>query len=141
LPLAPAPRTWGDRIVAVGDAAGLVKPTTGGGIYYGLLTGHLAADVLSDALRADRLTGGRLKEYERRWRKRLGPEIRAGLAFRAVASRLHDTAVDRLIELARVDGIVPLLKQTADFNWHRTATRALLSHAEFRRIVLTSILG
>jgi geranylgeranyl reductase family protein len=141
LPLAPAPRTWGDRIVAVGDAAGLVKPTTGGGIYYGLLTGHLAADVLSDALRADRLTGGRLKEYERRWRKRLGPEIRAGLAFRAVASRLHDTAVDRLIELARVDGIVPLLKQTADFNWHRTATRALLSHAEFRRIVLTSIWG
>jgi len=139
LPLAPVNRTWSDRIVAVGDAAGLVKPTTGGGIYYGLLTGHLAADVLSDALRADRLTGGRLKEYERRWRKRLGPEIRAGLAFRAVASRLHDTAVDRLMELARVDGIVPVLKQTADFNWHRAATRALLRHGEFRKIVLTSI--
>jgi digeranylgeranylglycerophospholipid reductase len=139
LPLAPVDRTWSDRIVAVGDAAGLVKPTTGGGIYYGLLSGHLAADVLSDALRADRLTGGRLKEYERRWRKRLGPEIRAGLAFRAAASRLHDTAVDRLMELARVDGIVPLLKQTADFNWHRAATRALLRHGEFRKIVLTSI--
>ena len=39
------------------------------------------------------------------------------------------------MELARVDGIVPLLKQTADFNWHRTAARALLRHAEFRRIV------
>jgi flavin-dependent dehydrogenase len=126
-------------VVAVGDAAGLVKPTTGGGIYYGLLTGHLAAEVLSDALREDRLTGGRLKEYERRWRKRLGPEIRAGLAFRAVASRLHDGAVDRLMELTRVDGIVPLLRQTADFNWHRTAARALLRHAEFRRIVLTSV--
>ena len=36
--------------LAVGDAAGLVKPTTGGGIYYGLLTGHLAAEVLSGAL-------------------------------------------------------------------------------------------
>jgi geranylgeranyl reductase family protein len=139
LPLAPVGRTWTDRVVAVGDAAGLVKPTTGGGIYYGLLTGHLAAEVLSDALREDRLTGGRLKEYERRWRKRLGPEIRAGLAFRAVASRLHDGAVDRLMELTRVDGIVPLLRQTADFNWHRTAARALLRHAEFRRIVLTSV--
>jgi len=141
LPLAPVARTWSDRILAVGDAAGLVKPTTGGGIYYGLLTGHLAADVLSEALLDDRLTGRRLKEYERRWRQRLGPEIRAGLAFRAVAARLQDTAVDRLMELARVDGIVPLLKQTADFNWHRTATRALLRHAEFRRIVLTSIWG
>jgi geranylgeranyl reductase family protein len=141
LPLAPVARTWSDRLLAVGDAAGLVKPTTGGGIYYGLLTGHLAADVLAEALGEDRLSGGRLKEYERRWRKRLGPEIRAGLAFRAVASRLHDHAVDRLMELARVDGIVPLLKQTADFNWHRTATRALLRHAEFRKIVLTSIWG
>jgi flavin-dependent dehydrogenase len=139
LPLAPVERTWTDRVLAVGDAAGLVKPTTGGGIYYGLLTGHLAADVLADALRADRLTAGRLKEYERRWRARLSPEIRAGLAFRAVASKLPDVAVDRLMELARIDGIVPLLKETANFNWHGTAARALLRHAEFRRIVLGSI--
>jgi digeranylgeranylglycerophospholipid reductase len=141
LPLAPVARTWTDRVLAVGDAAGLVKPTTGGGIYYGLLTGHLAADVLTGALRENRLGGRSLKEYERRWRARLGPEIRAGLAFRAVASRLTDGAIDRLMELARVDGIVPLLKQTADFNWHRTAARALLRHAEFRRIVLSSMWG
>jgi digeranylgeranylglycerophospholipid reductase len=139
LPLAPVSRTWTDRVLAVGDAAGLVKPTTGGGIYYGLLTGHLAAQVLSGALRDDRLDGQSLKAYERSWRARLGPEIRAGLTFRAVASRLADGAVDRLIELARVDGIVPLLKQTADFNWHRTAARALLKHAEVRRIMLSSM--
>jgi digeranylgeranylglycerophospholipid reductase len=139
LPLAPVERTWTDRVLAVGDAAGLVKPTTGGGIYYGLLTGHLAAGVLTDALRSDRLTARHLKDYERQWRARLGPDIRAGLAFRAVASRLNDGAIDRLMELARVDGIVPLLKQTADFNWHRTAARALLRHAEFRRIVFSSI--
>jgi geranylgeranyl reductase family protein len=139
LPLGPVPRTWTDRVLAVGDAAGLVKPTTGGGIYYGLLTGHLAAGVLAEALAADRLDGRRLKEYERRWRARLGPEIRAGLAFRGVAARLSDAAVDHLMELARVDGIVPLLQQTANFNWHQTAARALLRHAEFRRIVLKSI--
>jgi geranylgeranyl reductase family protein len=141
LPLAPIARTWTDRVLAVGDAAGLVKPTTGGGIYYGLLTGQLAAVVLSDALRENRLGGRRLKEFERRWRARLGPEIRAGLAFRAAASRLNDSAVDRLMELTRVDGIVPLLRQTADFNWHRTAARALLRHAEFRRVILSSLLG
>ena len=139
LPLGPAPRTWTDRVLAVGDAAGLVKPTTGGGIYYGLLTGHLAAGVLTEALADDRLGARRLKEYERRWRARLGPEILAGLAFRAVAAKLNDVAVDRLVELARVDGIVPLLQQTADFNWHHTAARALLRHSEFRRIVLRSM--
>jgi digeranylgeranylglycerophospholipid reductase len=135
LPLAPVDRTWLDRIVVVGDAAGLVKPTTGGGIYYGLLTGHLAGEVLADAIAAGEPTARQLKEYERRWRARLGPEIRAGLTFRTIASKLNDGVIDRLMELARVDGIVPLLRQTADFNWHRGAARALLRHSEFRRIV------
>lgn len=139
LPLAPVTRTWSRRVLAVGDAAGLVKATTGGGIYFGLLSGRIAAEVLSGALRDDRLAGTHLREYERRWRARLWPEIRAGLAFRAIASRLSDRTIDRVVELARVDGIVPLLKQTADFNWHGAAARSLLRHPSFRRIVFDSI--
>ena len=46
LPLAPIPRTFTDRVLAVGDAAGLVKATTGGGIYYSLVSAAMAADVL-----------------------------------------------------------------------------------------------
>ena len=42
-------------------------------------------------------------------------------------------------ELARVDGIVPLLKQTADFNWHGAAARSLLRNPSFRRVVFSSI--
>ena len=44
LPLAPIDRTYADRVLAVGDAAGLVKPTTGGGIYYSLVSASLAAE-------------------------------------------------------------------------------------------------
>src|SRR5262249_50633708 len=67
LPLGPVPRTYADRVLAVGDAAGLVKPTTGGGIYYGLLSGALAADVLDDALSRDRLHAPVLRRYETEW--------------------------------------------------------------------------
>ena len=139
LPLAPVARTWSARVLAVGDAAGLVKATTGGGIYFGLLSGQIAADVLASALTDGRLTATRLHEYERRWRARLWPEIRAGLAFRAMATRLNDRAIDALVELARVDGIVPLLKQTANFNWHGAAARSLLRSPSFRRVVFSSI--
>ena len=41
-----------------------------------------------------------LRVYEKRWRKRLGPEIRAGLAFRAIAGRLNDSAIDALFDVA-----------------------------------------
>jgi digeranylgeranylglycerophospholipid reductase len=141
LPLGPVARTFGRRLLAVGDAAGLVKPTTGGGIYYSMVSGRLAADVLGPALRDNDLSKSRLQAYEHRWRDRLGTEIRIGLAFRALAARLNDRAIDALVELARVDGLVPLLKQTADFNWHSRSALALLRHAQFRKILLGSIWG
>ena len=135
LPLGPVRRTYAWRVLAVGDAAGLVKPTTGGGIYYGLLSGRIAADVLAEALARDGLDAGALAAYETRWRARLGPDIRAGLAFRAVAARLDDRAVNAMVRLARLNGIVPLVKQHADFNWHRGAALALLRNPSFRRII------
>jgi geranylgeranyl reductase family protein len=135
LPLAPVARTYADRVLAVGDAAGLVKPTTGGGIYYGLISGQLAGDALAKGLSRDRLAASDLRAYETRWRRRLGHEIRIGLAFRKVAARLSDESIDSLIELAKVNGIVPLLQRTASFNWHSTAAMALLADASFRKLV------
>ncbi len=139
LPLGPVKRTIGERVVAVGDAAGLVKPTTGGGIYYSILSGRLAADALDQALRRDQLGERDLRFCEDGWRARLGPDIRAGLAFRALATRIGDRGIQALIEVARVDGIMPLLKETADFNWHRRAALALLRHPSVRKAVLSSI--
>ena len=141
LPLGPVPRTYGTRLVAVGDAAGLVKPTTGGGIYYSLLSGRMAAETLDEALRADDLRDARLRRYETQWRARLGAEIQIGLAFRNLVTRLNDRAIDAIVELARIDGLVPLLRQTADFNWHRQSAIALLRHSQFRKILLASLWG
>ncbi len=138
LPLGPVRRSYADRVLAVGDAAGLVKPTTGGGIYYGMLSGRLAAGVLGEALDGNRLGERHLRRYERSWRRRLGSEIRVGLAFRRIAAGLSDESIDELIDLARVDGVVPLLQETASFNWHRKAAIALLGHPAFRRIVFRS---
>jgi digeranylgeranylglycerophospholipid reductase len=139
LPLGPVAKTYGERLVAIGDAAGLVKPTTGGGIYYGLVSGRLAADVLHPALRDNDLSEARLRAYEELWKAKLGSEIRVGLKFRRLASRLNDRAIDALVELARIDGLVPLLKQTANFNWHGSSALALLRHAQFRKILLASM--
>ena len=139
LPLGPVSRTYASRVLAVGDAAGLAKPTTGGGIYYSLISGQLAAGTLDEALRADDLREARLRRYETQWRDRVGAEIRIGLAFRVLAARMTDRAIDSVMELARVDGIVPLLRQTADFNWHRQSALALLKHAQFRKILLSSL--
>jgi len=91
LPVAPARRTYGPRILAVGDAAGLTKPVTGGGIFYSLLSACIAAETLVQALHDDDLGEERLATYERRWRARLMPEIRAGTWFRHLLANLSDS--------------------------------------------------
>jgi digeranylgeranylglycerophospholipid reductase len=138
LPLGPVRRSYADRVVAVGDSAGLVKPTTGGGIYYGMLSGVFASEVLADGLERNRLEARALRQYETRWRQRLGQEIRMGLAFRSIATRLSDESIDELIDLAQGDTVAPLIERTASFNWHRKAAIALLGHPSVRRIVYRS---
>jgi digeranylgeranylglycerophospholipid reductase len=135
LPLAPIPRTFTDRVLAVGDAAGLVKATTGGGIYYSLVSAAMAADVLGPALRAGHLDAEHLGVYERRWRSRLGPELDAQLSLRRLAHRLDDTDIDGFFQLARTDGIMPLVRRTARFNQHRHLIRALFKHQPARDIL------
>ncbi|MEE9173415.1 MAG: NAD(P)/FAD-dependent oxidoreductase, partial [Thermoplasmata archaeon] len=80
----------------VGDAAGQVKPTTGGGIYYGLLCAEIAADTLNGALAGNDLSAENLAEYERRWKKKLGRELRVGYWARKLYERLSDGQIDRI---------------------------------------------
>ena len=76
--LHPPRRTYGARLLVVGDAAGQVKPLTGGGLYFGLLGADLAAECLSAALKEDDLSARRLSVYEKGWRAELGRESAPG---------------------------------------------------------------
>lgn len=141
LPLGPIDRTYSDRVVVLGDAAGLVKPTTGGGIYYSLVSASAAADVLADALTTGDLGASALAPYETQWRKRLGPELRWQLVLRRIADRLTDEDIDGLFDLAHSDGIMPLVRKTAAFNHHREFIMALLKHPPARRVLYRAVLA
>jgi flavin-dependent dehydrogenase len=136
LPLAPISRTYTDRLLAIGDAAGLVKPTTGGGIYYSIVSAALAAETLSDALLRNDLDAPRLAVYEERWRARLSAEFQAQTRLRMLAHRMTDSDIEQLFELARTDGVMPIVRRTASFNRHRNLILALLKHPPVRQLLL-----
>lgn len=136
LPLAPISRTYGDRLLAIGDAAGLVKPTTGGGIYYSLVSAAMAADTLADAMSRNDLTARRLSCYEDQWRERLSAEFQAQTRLRMLAHRMNDSEIEQLFDLARTDGVMPIVRRTASFNRHRKLILALLKHPPVRQLLL-----
>ena len=78
IPLTPLSQTFAYRTLVVGDAAGLTKPTTGGGIYYSLLSAELAAAVAQQALLQEDYSEEVLSRYEREWRDQCGRELRLG---------------------------------------------------------------
>ena len=141
LPLGPIERTYSARLLAVGDAAGLVKATTGGGIYYSLVSGGLAADVLTDALGRNDLTQSSLAAYEQRWRAALGDELSAQATLREIANDLSDEDIESLFELARTNGIMPIIRRTATFNRHRNLILSILGHPPARRVLMRRVLG
>ena len=141
LPLSRISRTYGDRFIAVGDAAGLVKPTTGGGIYYSLVSASIGAAVLAGALQVGDVSSARLSEYERRWRARLETELDTQLSFRLLAQRMPDEDIEGLFTLARTDGVMPIVRRTASFNRHRKLIVALLKHAPARQMFFRSVMG
>ncbi|MGB2814219.1 MAG: NAD(P)/FAD-dependent oxidoreductase [Dehalococcoidales bacterium] len=136
IPLKALRRTYGDRVLAVGDAAGQVKPTTGGGIYYGMLCADIAADTLNRALHRDDLSAKNLSRYDREWRRKLGHELMIGYRARKLFERLSDQQIDRLFDVIEKNHIDAALLEATDvsFDWHSRAIMKLLRRAVVARV-------
>jgi len=104
-----------DKVLAVGEAAGQVKTTTGGSIFYGLLCSEIAVDKLTKTLRY----GDNLNDYEITWRSVLTPELEIGKRLRRVASSLSDDTIERLFSFVKLNRFwVQLLVPRINFDYH-----------------------
>jgi len=139
LPLEPAPQTAGDRVLLVGDAGGFTKPTTGGGIYYSLLTATLAADTLIEAFQAGRLDAGFLARYESRWEAEIGSDLRVSAWLRQFLTRCRDAEIDGLIRALASDSVQAVIHRTASFNRHRNLILALVREKGIASLLLKSL--
>lgn len=112
-----AARSVSDRFLALGEAAGQVKTTTGGGIAYGLLGARLAVEAIVRGFECGTLDEGVLSSYERRWKSLLRREISIGLWAWRIYAWLSESQLSSLFTLARTDGIIPLIQRQGDFDW------------------------
>lgn len=130
IPLGTLPRTYSDRIIAVGDAAGQVKPTTGGGIYYGLLCADIAVDCLHQAFLANDFSAARLSSYDKQWRAKLNRELQSGYRARWFYKRLGNRHIDYLFRVAQANGVPRLIAEWPDFSfdWHGPLISEIVKH-------------
>ena len=137
IPLKPVQKSYGPRVMAVGDAAGLVKPTSGGGIYYALLSGEIAANVAHDALVAGDFSAKRLRHYEQGWKAVFGSELRIGYYTRMLYETLGDRQIERLLKTFLSPDVQEELINARDFSfdWHSRIILRAIRHGELRSLV------
>jgi flavin-dependent dehydrogenase len=99
LPLGPARDFVADRVMLVGAAARQTKPTTGGGLYFGIQAAQLAAAAAAKALKQSDCSRPILAEYEQAWYRSGGRELVYGHWLRWGFRSLSDRGLDLLIEV------------------------------------------
>ena len=107
-----------DRIIAVGEAAGQVKTTTGGGIYFGLLASGIASKVIKKSFDCNNFSYSFLSEYETNWHKILKNNILTGYKIRKTYSKLTDSKIEDIFSIIKHDGIIKTVQKIGDFDWH-----------------------
>ncbi|MEW5825848.1 MAG: geranylgeranyl reductase family protein [Candidatus Bipolaricaulota bacterium] len=129
---APIPCPTLDRAAAgtaflVGDAAGHVKPLSGGGLYFGALcarrAGHLAA-----AAAAGQDLREALRTYDAACRTLLGTEIRFGLAARRQFLSLDDGEADALLSALTHPALVALAAEATDLDYPSRVAAHVAAH-------------
>lgn len=99
IPIKPLSKTYAERALILGDAAGFAKPTTGGGIYYAMLSGKFAAETAAEALASNTFSDDALSAYEERWKAEFGSELRIGYYARMLFESLTDARLERLMDV------------------------------------------
>ena len=118
IPLAgPIPKTYSNGFLAVGDAASQVKPTTGGGVIFGLTCARTAGEVAYEAVKNSNFSEAFLSRYQHQWKRQVGFDLSAMLMMRKMLNSLSDNRTDKIIGLCNRLGIDETLEKFGDLDF------------------------
>ena len=112
----PASKTCANGFLAVGDAASQVKPTTGGGVIFGMTCSKIAAQFAHEALRKNDVSSGFLAEYQKECQRLWGFDIRFMLKIRRMLNALSDAKVDNAVDFCSKVGFDKTLRNFGDLD-------------------------
>ena len=121
----PIPKTYIGRLAVVGDAAGQVKPTTGGGVIVGGMCARLCGQVIAEAIKSE-AERDFLYEYEKGWIDMLGEEFRWMKLVRRLLNMLPDRLIDQVFRRIIDAGLHEELSRVGDIDFQSGAFNLLI---------------
>jgi digeranylgeranylglycerophospholipid reductase len=112
IPIGPRRITVKGNVALVGDAAGQVKSTTGGGIIFGSLCARLLAKCVIENVK----NGKPLQLYEKKWRSAYSIELSMHSMLHELYSGLGTSGIERYIRIAQSLGMDKFLSKYGDMD-------------------------
>jgi digeranylgeranylglycerophospholipid reductase len=142
LPMGPPAATAVAGLLAVGDAAAQVKPTSGGGIYPGLVAAKIAGGVAAAASMEGDSSARRLSEYDRLWRQAIGGELETGMRINRMMNKMSPAETDELISyLAARPRLIKTIEEQGDIDRPSKLMASMLPYLDWDAIRLARLLG
>ncbi len=114
------------NVLAVGDTAGIVKATTGGGVILGGITARIAGKAVAEALSQDAKVGS-IKQYEKQCKSMVFNELRAMYLTQRALSSLSDKGLDSIIKDAAELGLLDVVKSEGDMDLQGKVIKRLVT--------------
>jgi len=111
------PKTYSNGLLIIGDAASQVKPTTGGGVIFGLICSGIAGEVAYEALQNHDFSEAFLSYYQSGWKEQIGFDLSAMRQIRRLLNRLSDDKTEKIIDLCARLGIDAVLEGVGDLDF------------------------
>lgn len=125
-----------NNVVAVGDTAGIVKATTGGGVILGGMTARVAGKIVADSLSTDEAIKSRLSRYDKECKSMVFKELRMMHLAQLALTSLDDKGLDSVIKDAGSMGLLDIVKREGDMDFQGNVIRRLLRNP---RMILTGL--
>jgi digeranylgeranylglycerophospholipid reductase len=117
IPLGPLKKTVADHLMLVGDAAAQVKPTSGGGLFPGLLCATHCSNTAEKALETHQFNKHVLQLYHTKWTKDIGRELSLGMRFRKIFIRFTDAQFNTYITKLNSEKTLDVINTHGDIDY------------------------
>ena len=125
-----------ENTVIVGDAAGIVKATTGGGVILGGITARVAGRTVAESLSNEENMNQALSQYDKKWKAMVFKELQAMYLAQRALSSLDDKGIDSVVKDAASMGLLDVVRSEGDMDLQGRVITRLLKDP---RMILTGL--
>ncbi len=131
----PSNKTSYRGLLVVGDAAGQVKATTGGGVIIGGICAKIAGTVAAETLKMNNPSLEKFRVYDTLWKSKLNRELWTMAMARKFANLIEDKTMDKLFQIVIENNLIKEIEREGDIDFQSQVLIKLLTNQDVRKVL------